>query len=247
MKRYIRASTKRLPWRVILGWDDGGPESGPIWKADEFLVYAPTKEAAIAEVVDEWVNDPSEYESIDAYPADQEFIDEHASIVDDEYTMNVHKGWLENPEVMYPFKEDIPWDDINFQKQFTSWKQVYDKFLELGDDDEVYKFYKQAEGNPYFERAWIEWNSGSAPVESATSIRYNLPKPWYKKSMQFIKKTFGDDFIEDDKALCEQNGLEFIGYAWNYDTGDYAIVAKDNRGRYNCYFADHSGRMTLIV
>lgn len=158
MKRYIKASTKRLPWKVVLGWDAGGPESGPIWKADEFLVYAPTKEAAIAEIVDEYVDNPDDYDGIDAYPADQEFIDEHASIVDDEYEMGMHKTWLEEPEVMYPFKEDIPWDKINFQKQFTSWKQVYDKFHEIGDDDEVYKFYKRAEGNPYFERAWIEWN-----------------------------------------------------------------------------------------
>lgn len=173
MKRYIRASTKRLPWRVVLGWDDGGPESGPIWKANEFLIYAPTKEAAIAEVVEEWVNDPSEYESIDAYPADQEFIDEHASIVDDEQEIGIHKTYLEHPEYFYPWDEDIPWDRIDFEKQFTSWKQVYDKFVELGDEDAVYKFYKRGDGNPYFERAWIEWNSGSSPVESAKSVRYN--------------------------------------------------------------------------
>lgn len=162
MKRYIKASTKRLPWRVILGWDAGGPESGPIWKADEFLVYAPTREAAIAEIVDEWVDNPDEYDSIDAYPADQEFIDEHANIVDNEYEIGVHKARMEDPEGFYnrlPFNNpEIPWDQINFERQFTSWKQVYDKFLEIGDDDAVYEFYKQAEGNPYFERAWIEWN-----------------------------------------------------------------------------------------
>ena len=246
MKRYIKtARGMKLPWKVVIGWDAGGPESGPIWRSDDTLIYAYSAEDAIEEAK-KYYNNPSEYEDFYAVLADPEYVDEYRRHTEDPQTIGELQTWLENPDwFSYEGGPDVH-KQADFERNYTSWQQVYDEFEKLGDEDAVYEFYKRGDGNPYFERAWIEWNSGSAPVESATSIRYNLPKPWYKKPMWFIKKTFGDDFIEDDRALCAQNGLEFAGYAWNYDTGDYAIVAKEPSGRYNCYFPDHSGRLTLV-
>lgn len=81
MKRVIiatkKATDKEIAWAVTYGWDEGGSESGPIWKSDTDIVYAKSAEEACRLWEAEFADQFDIYEGCSARPATAEDIQQY--------------------------------------------------------------------------------------------------------------------------------------------------------------------------
>ena len=78
MKRVIIAGRQdiqtEIAWAVTYGWDEGGPESGPIWKTDTDVIYARSADEACRIWEAEFADQFDIYEGCSARPATAEEI-----------------------------------------------------------------------------------------------------------------------------------------------------------------------------
>lgn len=81
MKRVIIASKQdthtETAWVVTYGWDEGGSESGPIWKSDTAIVYARSADEACKIWEAEFADQFDIYEGCSARPATAEDIQQY--------------------------------------------------------------------------------------------------------------------------------------------------------------------------
>lgn len=82
------SESSEIPYLVTFGWDQGGPESGPIWKGDTDIVYAYSEEDACkkweAENLDQFQSGFGEYggyEGCWARPATPEEVEEYSRMM----------------------------------------------------------------------------------------------------------------------------------------------------------------------
>lgn len=166
MKRYVRASAE-IAWVVSYSWNEGGPESGPIWGIDRRLIYARSKEEACRKFEKEYADDISGYEGCWARRATPEDIAE----------------W----ESGEPWEEDLPFSSTRTKKRsikagytregalrnstkFNSWTDAYQLITDTADrvidkygfdnkriNDEVSRLYSRYKHNRFFQLAYDRW------------------------------------------------------------------------------------------
>lgn len=157
--RWIDASVtasvdQRQPWKVTVTVDNGGPESGPMIDGYDMLVWARSKQEAEQSVLDEF-DDAATADGVYAEPADPAYVELATREAENEQWIDEQEAW--NAGMMdYAFEPDDE-EQHEWESQYHSWQQVYDEMKDM-EDAEAYEFFRRATHNPYFHRAWIEYN-----------------------------------------------------------------------------------------
>lgn len=148
---------KRKPYKIIIFTDDGDVESGPIIHDYDMLIYAKDEKDA-KEIVEKYYDG---YDGISIELADKDYIEENIRLCEDERDIAELEWYLENYDKIIsgyrPEDKEEALRQIEVEKDFHSWTDVYKMFMSLAEED-VEDFYYTHRGNIYFDRAWIEWN-----------------------------------------------------------------------------------------
>ena len=146
MKKLIRASKANRDYYVVhFGWDEGGPESGPIFKSDNIVIKARNEKDAENRVINKlhgeldgcWA-EPATQQDIDAFVADMEE-------AEDEYQNLVDVGLID-PELDKQMAEDLSPD--RFKKMTMSELHKYYKdFVEGYEFNTFSDWYEFLKGN----------------------------------------------------------------------------------------------------
>lgn len=77
---------------------------------------------------------------------------------------------------------------------------------------------------------------------------YDVPQGWYKKSLEELEDIgyeMDPEYLEENKTLCEKNGLQLLGYAVN-DDEELAFICKDVDTKDISLFESAGGRLYEI-
>lgn len=97
----VESSQSERPYVVTFGWDEGGPESGPIWRSGTDIVYAISKEDACNKWESEYIDQFSDcaYEGCwarEATDADVSKYEAEMKQLDDEYNWMKEQGFIDD-------------------------------------------------------------------------------------------------------------------------------------------------------
>lgn len=186
MKRYIRSSAE-IAYMVTYGWDEGGPESGPIWGSDRWLIYARSEEEACRKFEDEIAGNISGYEGCWAEPATPEDIAE----------WEAGENW----------EEELPFSSTRTKKRAIKASEDKDKYKFTFEISQIW----YEDGDVVDKDIWQESASATAenPLNARIKIENRLEKKYGSKNDEWelvIKVIEGPDGYKDSTKYSSREG-----------------------------------------
>lgn len=178
MKRYIRSSAE-IAWMVTYGWDEGGPESGPICGSDRWLIYAKSEEEACRKFEKEYANDIFGYEGCWAEPATPEDIAEWEAGENWEEELPFSSTRSKKRSIKAGYTGEVDAGvygegSLRNRTKFNSWTDAYKLITDTADrvidkygfdnkriNDEVSRLYNRYKNNRFFQKAYDKWCESS--------------------------------------------------------------------------------------
>ena len=216
----IQASSHDKAYVVTFGWDEGGPESGPIWKSGEDIVYAPSEQDACRIWEEENISDITNYEGCWARLAKLDEIEDYKKEMARQEEIDKwieENGYFENGTM--PYFEPDDFDISSSSNVSSSYNSYSDRWW-----SKYYSFMTDEEAADYMGVDYDEWESFGNSEDLDGYDAEHVGWLVIKEDCPYadIIADSGYDVVE----LCKEGGREIMGFTYGDRLNDITDEVK---------------------